>query len=496
MNNNFNNTLSSFFKPFINRIREILSNTKKENVQKIYSKEEYDKDIDLIKSAFDKDLIDLEEYNNNISLVKAQYNQIDNMNQDYADAIIKNNKGEILLLRRAITDIFCPDCWSLPGGKIEVGEKPEEAVIREVKEETNLNITNCSLILKKKIDKGFIYYFSCEISEPQIILDPQEHISSGFFNSEGWSSMNLILDLKTILNDLVGEVSELNFPLFPSQLTSNTISQYSNIEEQIAMKDIFMLTLFTNGDIDIEDYVDYVEKAYKDDLHKDKLIQLKGKTKEGGEIIKWATKKELERLAKHAKNTSHKNLETVIKESAHPKLREFAHAELKRREDEEKNKEEKKGYEAHEYHGKEFKYNKEHDAHLDEDGNKADLSKLYSYYNERSRDQDNQLKQLRADLEGSSKQKQALGNKLKKAYYQKIAKTRFAGDEEFCYKTAISKLEKMGMTELDIEPEKIKKIINKKISIKKSEDNDIIENASTKAKRIIEELKNNKDGSK
>lgn len=466
-------SLSQFFKPFIDRIKEILSNPKSEGVEKKYSEEECNKDLDLLKSAFDKDLIDFDEYVEKKTLIKAQYSEINSKKQSYADAIIRNDKGEILLLRRSITDTFHPDCWSLPGGKIEKGEKPELAVVREVKEETNLNVDNATLLLTKEIEGGSIFYFLCEVKDlSTIILDNDEHISSIFVEQgdQNWGSLNMILDLKTTLDSLYKNIHglEVDFDLFP--LFGKDKSRYSNIIEEIAnihpiAKDIFILNLFVNDEIGVDDYVDYVEKAHKDNS-KDDLTQLKGKDNKGVQVVKWVTKSELKQLAKHAKNSSHKDLEATIKESAHPQLREHAHAEIKRREAEEKVKEEKEGYEAHEYHGKDFKYSSKDNKHVDEDGNEADPAKLYQYYDQRHKEQDNQLKQLSTDLEGSTKQKQALGNKLKTAYYQKINKTRFAGDEESCYKTAMTKLEKMGMTEVDIEPEKVKKIINKRISKK------------------------------
>jgi mutator protein MutT len=51
-------------------------------------------------------------------------------------AIIRNEKGEILFQRPS----FKSDVWSLPAGAIEIGETPTEAVIREVYEETGLNV--------------------------------------------------------------------------------------------------------------------------------------------------------------------------------------------------------------------------------------------------------------------------------------------------------------------------------------------------------------------
>lgn len=55
--------------------------------------------------------------------------------QDGASAIILNNKKQILLQKR--TD---NDKWGLPGGCQEIGERFEETIIREVKEETNLDV--------------------------------------------------------------------------------------------------------------------------------------------------------------------------------------------------------------------------------------------------------------------------------------------------------------------------------------------------------------------
>ncbi len=62
--------------------------------------------------------------------------------QDGAAAIIENEFGEILLQSRADNDR-----WGLPGGCQELGERFEDTVIREVKEEANLDITENNLEL-------------------------------------------------------------------------------------------------------------------------------------------------------------------------------------------------------------------------------------------------------------------------------------------------------------------------------------------------------------
>lgn len=55
--------------------------------------------------------------------------------QDGAAAIIINNKGQILLQSRADRDK-----WGLPGGCQELGERFQDTIIREIKEETNLEV--------------------------------------------------------------------------------------------------------------------------------------------------------------------------------------------------------------------------------------------------------------------------------------------------------------------------------------------------------------------
>jgi 8-oxo-dGTP diphosphatase len=50
-------------------------------------------------------------------------------------AIIRNDKGEILLGKRAKNMHLFPDYWGLPGGLIEYGETVEMAIKRELREE-------------------------------------------------------------------------------------------------------------------------------------------------------------------------------------------------------------------------------------------------------------------------------------------------------------------------------------------------------------------------
>jgi 8-oxo-dGTP diphosphatase len=59
-----------------------------------------------------------------------------------AKIFVTNDKGEILLLQRSATDDRRPLGWDLPGGNVEYNEDPNTAVLRELKEEANLETAN------------------------------------------------------------------------------------------------------------------------------------------------------------------------------------------------------------------------------------------------------------------------------------------------------------------------------------------------------------------
>ncbi|MBP3354052.1 MAG: NUDIX domain-containing protein [Bacteroidales bacterium] len=62
-------------------------------------------------------------------------------------AIIMNKKGEILVCRRAKEP--AKGTLDLPGGFTDIGETAENGVIREVKEETGLDVTEVTFLFSK-----------------------------------------------------------------------------------------------------------------------------------------------------------------------------------------------------------------------------------------------------------------------------------------------------------------------------------------------------------
>ena len=66
--------------------------------------------------------------------------------------IIRNEQKEIFITQRDASSHMA-GCWEFPGGKIETGESPEQAVIRELQEEVGINAT--SPVLLKTLEHRF-----------------------------------------------------------------------------------------------------------------------------------------------------------------------------------------------------------------------------------------------------------------------------------------------------------------------------------------------------
>jgi phosphoglycolate phosphatase-like HAD superfamily hydrolase/ADP-ribose pyrophosphatase YjhB (NUDIX family) len=58
-------------------------------------------------------------------------------------ALIFNDAGEVLMLRTHKWS----NLWGIPGGKVKWGEPSEDALLREIKEETNLDVTDIEFVL-------------------------------------------------------------------------------------------------------------------------------------------------------------------------------------------------------------------------------------------------------------------------------------------------------------------------------------------------------------
>ena len=120
--------------------------------------------------------------------------------RDVACGIV-NKDNKILMVKRAKKegDLL----WVFPGGKVEDGETNEQACIREVFEETGLNVSIIGLIgTRVHPDTGMkIIYYMCQYESGEIrILDRNEILEVAFKTKQ-----EFIDDVKT---DVFGPVKK------------------------------------------------------------------------------------------------------------------------------------------------------------------------------------------------------------------------------------------------------------------------------------------------
>ena len=58
-----------------------------------------------------------------------------------AKVVVLDEEGRVLLLKRSMNSKNNRGKWDLPGGKVDAGERFDEALLREVAEETGLKIS-------------------------------------------------------------------------------------------------------------------------------------------------------------------------------------------------------------------------------------------------------------------------------------------------------------------------------------------------------------------
>lgn len=83
--------------------------------------------------------------------------------------------GRVLLLRRSKTDPSNPWYWCFPGGGIEQNETPEQAALREIKEESNLKIIEMRKMGEFQDEENNIHLFMTDDVVGRVLLKDGEH---------------------------------------------------------------------------------------------------------------------------------------------------------------------------------------------------------------------------------------------------------------------------------------------------------------------------------
>lgn len=140
--------------------------------------------------------------------------------------IIADNKI-VLIKRNRYGDRY----YTLPGGHIEPGEAPDEAIVREIFEETTLRVTGFREVFYVTEADGYLpqHIFVCEVDGNAIALDTQSReakMNVGGQNTyePGWYDLDSLASLPfktTQLSSAIISASKEGWPNDVVQLTSS-----------------------------------------------------------------------------------------------------------------------------------------------------------------------------------------------------------------------------------------------------------------------------------
>jgi len=238
----------------------------------------FDKDTsNLVLSLLPLDIVDVSDV---VELNESEEGLI----KTYADMLIYNNNGEILLLKRTSKEEIAPNQWGLAGGKVEIGETTEEAAIREAYEESGLEITNVKKLKEfvNDADSTSHYYSGLANGEPML---SEEHIEYAwvkpsdidnydiiFGNTDRYKELISMLDINT---DLLEEKKS------PEDKKKDFDDKQKKYTEQILEK---KKSLSEKTDKFNEETDDEKKKSLKDSIDKIeeniKVIELKKRSDE------------------------------------------------------------------------------------------------------------------------------------------------------------------------------------------------------------------------
>lgn len=120
-------------------------------------------------------------------------------------AVIVNN-GRVLVMQRGEDEIAFPGKWGFPGGKVEQGETPLEALKREVIEEVGIEASDFKLLT----DFTFIrpdghnvvgFAFTTNVDDDKVVLHSD-------FQNHKWVTLDEMKQLDVSVPELIHEAEK------------------------------------------------------------------------------------------------------------------------------------------------------------------------------------------------------------------------------------------------------------------------------------------------
>lgn len=107
--------------------------------------------------------------------------------------LILNEKNQVLLILRnddankALSDMHLEGTWTLPAGKVKIGETIFEAAIRKAKQEVNLDVSDLELISIADDINEYAHFVTIGVLARMYsgnidLGNTEEHVDYGFFD--------------------------------------------------------------------------------------------------------------------------------------------------------------------------------------------------------------------------------------------------------------------------------------------------------------------------
>jgi len=123
-------------------------------------------------------------------------------------AAVIEHQGKILIIQRSAAEDVFPNLWEIPSGKRELFEKSQDALVREVKEETNIKVKPIMPVdvFEFKVEKeneirdATQISFLCKpIGKPKIKLS-NEHQNFAWVTKKELANYNLSKETKEVIS--------------------------------------------------------------------------------------------------------------------------------------------------------------------------------------------------------------------------------------------------------------------------------------------------------
>ena len=118
-----------------------------------------------------------------------------------------NTENKVLLQLRSKDDYLYPNCWTLPGGKVEEDESLGQAIVREVREELGWDLHRCSLfrtiVLNESDGMSEQHIYWGRISEKAEDLRLGEGTALKYFSLKELLELELAFCLKPVIIDFL-----------------------------------------------------------------------------------------------------------------------------------------------------------------------------------------------------------------------------------------------------------------------------------------------------